>query len=594
MKNQNNQNLILAIALSILVLVGWNYFYGVPKMQKAREAAVERAKPPTAPGAPQTQMPAGAGSPGAAIEPPKSRRDALAASPRVAIDTPKLKGSINLKGGRIDDIELKAYRETTEPTSPNIVLFSPAGGPDPSYADFGFSDAAAPSSAIPPGDALWNANGATLTPAKPLVLTYDNGKGLLFTRTISVDDAYLFTVADTIENKGTAAVALTPFASVSRHYEPVTSGYSVLYEGMIGVIGDSRLQEETYSAAAKEPDGTKSLSGTGGFIGFTDKYWATALVPDQKTAFRASFRAFASPIQYQTDVVPDAPVTVAPGASTTQTVRVFVGAKVNSTIENYENAFGIKSFDLLIDWGWFYFITKPLFRLIDWLYGLVGNFGIAILITTVILKTIFYPIANKNFQSMAKMKALQPQMAAIRERFPDDKVKQQQATMELYKKEKVNPVAGCLPMLIQIPVFFALYKVIFVTIEMRQAPFFGWIRDLSAPDPTSVFNLFGLVPYTPPHFLQIGIWPLIMGFTMFLQMKMNPAPADPVQKSMFNWMPVIFTFMLGTFPAGLVIYYSWSNLLTLAQQYIIMRKAGMKVELWNNLSDLVRRKPASP
>jgi YidC/Oxa1 family membrane protein insertase len=405
----------------------------------------------------------------------------------------------------------------------------------------------------------------------------------------------MFAIADSVENKTSAAVSLKPFAVVARHYRPQVAGYAVLFEGLLGVIGDSHLQELTYDGIEKETNETKSFSGTGGFIGITDKYWAAAIIPDQHVSYSGTFRAFSEPTkEYQTDVVGE-PVSIAPGASVTTTTRIFAGAKVTAIVDKYQADLGIKNFDLLIDWGWFYFITKPLFALIDTLYHWVGNFGFAILITTVLIKAAFFPLASRSYMSMAKMKNLQPQMEAAKLRYPDDKAKQQQAVMELYKKEKVNPVAGCLPMLIQIPVFFALYKVIFVTIEMRHAPFIGWIKDLSAPDPTSVFNLFGLLPFTLPAFLHLGAWPIIMGFSMFLQMKMNPEPADPVQKTMFTWMPVIFTFMLGSFPAGLVIYWTWNNTLSLTQQYFIMKRAGAKVELWNNLTGLFRRKsPAAP
>ena len=342
-----------------------------------------------------------------------------------------------------------------------------------------------------------------------------------------------------------------------------------------------------------------TYSGPGGWLGFTDKYWGTAIIPDQAQQIDARFTASgaAQPVDYQADFVgPEK--TVAPGATVETTTRVFAGAKEVSTIDNYGAKLGIKKFDLMIDWGWFYFITKPLFLLIDMIYKLVGNFGVAILIVTVLVKLAFFPLANRSYSSMAKMKKIQPQIAALKDMYPDDKMKQQQAQMELFKKEGVNPIAGCLPMVIQIPVFFALYKVIFITIEMRHAPFFGWIKDLSAPDPTNVFTLFGLIPWDPTalpvfgHFLALGVWPLVMGVSMFFQMKMNPEPADPVQKSMFAWMPVIFTFMLGTFPAGLVIYWTWNNTLTIVQQSYIMKKSGVKVELFDNVKKMFGLKPA--
>jgi YidC/Oxa1 family membrane protein insertase len=390
-----------------------------------------------------------------------------------------------------------------------------------------------------------------------------------------------------------------PYALVLRHGKPNVAGYSVLHEGFVGVIGDGGVQEVTYSAIDKDTGKTLTYKGDGGWLGFTDKYWGSAIIPSQTEPIEARFsaRGTEQPEDYQADFVgPDQ--TVAPGASVETTTRVFAGAKEVGTIDKYETTLGIKKFDLMIDWGWFYFITKPLFLVIDAIYKFVGNFGVAILIVTVLVKLAFFPLANRSYASMAKMKKIQPQIAALKDLYPDDKVKQQQEQMALFKREGVNPVAGCLPMVIQIPVFFALYKVIFITIEMRHAPFFGWIKDLSAPDPTNVFTLFGLVPWDPAalpvfgHFLHLGIWPLIMGVSMFFQMKMNPEPADPVQKSMFAWMPVIFTFMLGTFPAGLVIYWTWNNTLTIIQQYYIMRKAGVKVELWDNLTRMFA-KPAA-
>jgi YidC/Oxa1 family membrane protein insertase len=405
----------------------------------------------------------------------------------------------------------------------------------------------------------------------------------------------MFTIRDAVENKGATAASLVPYGFVTRRGKPHTDGYVVLHEGFVGIIGDSRVKEYTYDAIEKEAKATYSAEGTGGWLGFTDKYWATVVIPDQSKKFTGSFLSRGDATKtYRSEFVLDA-VSVAPGATIDVETRVFTGAKETRIIDDYQNKLTIKNFDLIIDWGWFYFITKPLFWLIDFIFHFVGNFGVAILIVTVILKLVFFPLANKSYLSMAKMKAAQPQMEEIKKRYADDKPKQQQEFMELYKREGINPVAGCLPIAIQIPVFFALYKVIFITIEMRQAPFFGWIRDLSAPDPTNLFNLFGLIPFDPTQlplvgqFLALGIWPIAMGISMFIQMKMNPEPTDPVQKQMFAWMPVIFTFMLGAFPAGLVIYWTWNNLLSVSQQYYIMRKAGVKVELWDNLSKLVNK-----
>ena len=600
---EDQKNLFLAMGLSLLVIVGWQYFYAGPKQEQARQIAAQtQPAPTTGPVASTPQTPGVAGAPAgapnaAAPEAALTREAALASSPRIRIDTPALKGSIALKGGRIDDVALKGFRETVDPNSPNIELLSPANSPHPFYADTGFVGQPGASIALPKADTLWTADSDVLTTAKPVTLTHDNGQGLVFTRKISVDDQYMFTVTDGVRNAGAAEVSLFPYAIVYRRGKPQTSGYAVLHEGFVGIVGDSRVQEYTYDSIEKETKATHLMEGAGGWLGFTDKYWAAVVIPDQSRNFKGRFSSTSDGVKaYQSDALLDA-VTVAPGASVETQTRVFAGAKETRTIDAYQKSLGIKNFDLMIDWGWFYFITKPLFWLIDYIFGIVGNFGVAILIVTVIVKGLFFPLANRSYLSMAKMKAVQPQMEAIKARYPEDKQKQQQEFMELYKREGINPIAGCLPIAVQIPVFFALYKVIFITIEMRQAPFFGWIRDLSAPDPTNLFNLFGLIPFDPTqvpfigHLLVLGIWPLIMGVSMFIQMKMNPEPADPVQKQMFSWMPVIFTFMLGAFPAGLVIYWTWNNTLSVTQQYLIMRKAGVKVELWDNLRKLIS-KPA--
>ncbi len=603
------KNLFLAIGLSLVVLLGWNYFYGAPKMDAARQAAQTASQQSSLPNATTGTAPAAnPGSPSLASVPGepaqviRTREQALALSPRISIDTPALTGSIALKGGRIDDVSLKNYRETIDPKSPMIVLLSPLGSENPYYAETGYVGAPGANLALPNANTVWTANTQKLTPATPVELSWDNGQGLVFRRTISIDDRYMFAIKESVDNKGAQAASVFPYALISRHGKPKTDGYAVLHEGLLGIIGDSRIIELTYDGVEKETKATKLVEGTSGWLGFTDKYWATAIVPAQDEPFKARFSANGPQGTnriYQTDLLEDVH-TIAPGASAdVTTTRLFAGAKEIQAIDGYQVQYGIKNFDLMIDWGWFYFITKPLFKLIDLIYKWVGNFGVAILIVTVLVKTVFYPLANRSYLSMAKMKAAQPEMTAIRERFPDDKQKQQQELMELYRREQINPIAGCLPVVVQIPVFFALYKVIFITLEMRHAPFFGWIHDLSAPDPTNLFNLFGLLPFDPTHlpmvgqFLAIGIWPLIMGVSMFVQMKMNPEPTDPVQKQMFTWMPVLFTFMLGTFPAGLVIYWTWNNTLSVTQQYFIMKRAGVKVELWDNLTGLLGGKKAS-
>ena len=601
----DQKNTIIAILLSALVLIAWQYFFGLPQAekQKAQQEALKQQQqteqtvpggvPAPAPAPTPDGRPAPGAAPGSAPAPSGATREAvLAASPRIAIDTPRLRGSIALKGARIDDVSLKDYRETVEPNSPNIVLFTPSGAPDAFYAEFGWVAASSASVKLPNADTVWTAETpGPLTVERPLVLAWDNGEGLKFRRTISVDNNYMFTVQDEVENTGASPATIYGYGLISRHGTPKVLGYYILHEGLVGVLGDGKLHEIAYSKIAGEP--AQVMRSTGGWLGITDKYWAATLIPDQAKELQARFASAKAGAAdtYQTDYLLDA-TTIAPGGKASSEARLFAGAKETAVVDGYEQSLGIKSFELLIDWGWFYFITKPLFFVLDWFFRLTGNFGVAILIVTVIIKLVFFPLANKSYASMARMKAVQPQMMAIRDRYADDKVKQQQAMMELYRQEKINPISGCLPIVIQIPVFFALYKVLFVTIEMRHAPFYGWIKDLSAPDPTNLFNLFGLLPFDPTtlpivgHFLWIGVWPLIMGLTMFVQMKMNPAPPDPTQKMIFDWMPVFFTFLLASFPAGLVIYWAWNNLLSVIQQGFIMQRNGAKIELFDNLKGL--------
>jgi YidC/Oxa1 family membrane protein insertase len=605
---QETRNIMVATCLSLLVVLGWDAFYARPHLDKERQTQAEmhaRATPGAQPGPQVANSQAtreqasglSAPAPGGASTPQKSRADALAESPRVKLDAPAIYGSIALKGGRIDDVSFKAYRETVDPNSPNIVLLSPAGSRAPYYAEAGFLADPGANLALPGPDSLWQADHDTLTETSPVTLTYDNGQGLVFHRKIAVDDRYMFTMSDSVENKSTQAVTLHPYAFVKRHGKPVASGIYRVHEGFVGVIGESGVQEIRYDKIEKEDHATKSFAGTGGWLGLTDKYWAAAVIPDQGTAVEASYSGSGgAPVIYQAGFAGTEGRTLAPGASSEFTSRLFAGAKETATLDKYQADLGIEKFDLLIDWGWFYFITRPMFHLLDLIYKFVGNFGVAILCITVLVKGLFFPLANRSYRAMAKMKSVQPQITAIRDRFPDDKPKQQAEIMALYKREKINPLSGCLPVLIQLPVFFALYKVLVITIEMRQAPFFGWIKDLSQPDPTNVFNLLGLIPFDPTQipvfgpYLAIGVWPLIMGITMFIQMKVNPEPTDPMQKQVFTWMPVIFTFTLGSFASGLVIYWSWNNLLSVVQQTAIMKRAGVKIELWDNLTGMFRKK----
>ncbi len=604
---KNNQNVIIAIALSFLVILGWQHFIVGPKLEAERQrVAAEQARtadavPGTvtgtqAPGAmpvPGAAAPPGAPSttpaaPGAATPAVVTRDAALAASNRVVIDTPSLKGSINLQGGRLDDLLLARYRVTVEPTSPLVELFSPVGSEHPYYAEFGWVPAQG-GPAVPNADTVWTAEGGPLAPGEDVTLTWDNGAGLLFKRVYSVDDKYLFTMRQSVENATGDPVVLYPYGLVTRTGLPETAGYYILHEGLIGFLGEEGLQEINYGDLDEVPALTPAKAASG-WLGITDKYWGAALVPAGGQPFQARFLKGAAGAEptYQADYLGDA-VTVPAGGSGVSEALLFAGAKETNVIDAYEAELGIPRLELLIDWGWFYFITKPIFKLIDWLYRALGNFGLAILAVTVIVKLIFFPLANRSYQSMTRMKKLQPEMQKLQERFKDDRMALQQAMMELYKKEKVNPIAGCWPILIQIPVFFALYKVLFVTIEMRHAPFYGWIRDLSAPDPTNMFTLFGLIPWDPPLILHLGIWPIVMGVTMFVQMRMNPTPPDKTQAMIFNWMPVIFTFMLGSFPAGLVIYWAWNNFLSILQQGLIMKRHGVPIELFGNLKGMIGR-----
>jgi YidC/Oxa1 family membrane protein insertase len=618
----DNRNTILAVILSGLVLIAWQYFYNVPQMEKQRAAQQvqsELIKPTTPPATPGSATPQTGPAPAPAANAPAtnqpastapvvSRDTAIASSPRVKIDTPRLSGSISLKGARIDDLALVQFRETVDQTSPPIVLYSPSGTAAPYYAEFGWVPATGSTVKLPDQNTEWQQEGSgSLTPSSPVTLKYDNGDGLTFRRTISIDDRYLFTIKDDVTNVGNAPVTLYPFALISRHGTPQVSGYYILHEGLIGYLGDQGLQEYAY----KKIDDAKTVGfkATNGWLGITDKYWASALLPDTSAHLEARFSSnlVGAVRTYQTDYLED-PQTIAIGGTASANARLFAGAKEASVVGinfpfaglgGYNKELSLNHFDLLIDWGWFYFITKPMFLALDFFYHLVGNFGISILLVTVIVKLLFFPLANKSYASMAKMKSVQPQLAALKERYPDDKVKQQQEMMEIYKKEKINPIAGCLPVALQIPVFFSLYKVLFVTIEMRHAPFFGWIKDLSAPDPTNLFNLFGLLHFDPTtvplfgHYLALGVWPIIMGITMWFQMKLNPTPPDPTQKMIFDWMPLIFTFMLAGFPAGLVIYWAWNNTLSVMQQSFIMRRNGVKVELFDNLKATFAPKKAT-
>ena len=610
---ENNRNYIVAIALSVLILFGWQYFYMGPRMEAQRQAdlakqtAQDVATQPAANGnsAAPAATPSGAVPPAGTTAGAVSRDAALATSGRVVIDTPDLSGSINLRGARFDDLKLKKYRETVAKDSPIITLLNPAETADGYFVELGYIGG----TALPGPATEWKADAnAKLTPTTPVTLTYTSPDGLTFARTISVDQNYMFTISDKVTNGSQQAASIAGYGRVTRYKEPETASTYVLHEGFIGWLGANGLVEEKYKASKDKPL-TYDRSATG-WLGMTDKYWATTIVPPQAIDYDARFTHFEDGTpRFQADYK-SAGISLAPGETKELKNLIFAGAKEVPVVDGYakddswfgrmtngligtktvEKGYDIPRFDLLIDWGWFYFFTKPMFALMDFFFRLFGNFGVAILATTIVIKALFFPLASKQYASMANMKKIQPKMEELKAKHGDDRMALQQATMQLYKEEKINPVAGCWPVLLQIPVFFSLYKVIYVTIEMRQAPFFGWIKDLSAPDPTSIVNLFGLLPFDAPTIVHLGVWPLIMGVTMFLQMRMNPTPPDPAQAMIFTWMPVVFTFMLASFPAGLVIYWAWNNSLSILQQSIIMKRHGVKIELFDNLKGLFGRR----
>ncbi|HKQ46201.1 MAG TPA: membrane protein insertase YidC [Rhizomicrobium sp.] len=583
-----NKNVLLAIALAAGVLFLWQYFVATPAMkaEQARQASLTRMdKPKPAAAAATTAAPSlpGIGGGGSHM----NRAEALkVGGARVAIDTAMVDGSILLKGARLDDLRLKKYHETADPKSPEIVLLAPKNTAYPYYAQFGWVGA----QAMPDENSQWRqTGGGVLAPGKPVTLSWDNGRGLIFTRTIAIDDQYMFTVTDGVTNKTGAALNLFPYGAVERQSIPQTQANFILHEGFIGVANGKEI-DGTYDDFKEPGTPPQAFSSTGGWVGITDKYWMAAIVPPQTQPFNGQYLGAKTPggvDAYQASYRLNGRQ-IAPGATVNVTHRLFAGAKVVSVLRGYQDNLNITNFDMAVDWGWFWFFTRPFFWLLDYLNKLLGNFGLAILGLTVIVKLVFFPLASASYRAMSKMKKLQPQMEEIKKAHKDDPQKMQMAMMEMYRREKANPISGCLPILLTIPVFFALYKVLFVTIEMRHAPFYGWIHDLSAPDPTTFLNLFGLIPYNPnayiPSFLaffSIGAWPIIYGVTQWVQTKINPPPPDPIQAKMFAFMPVIFTFMFATFPAGLVIYYAWNNILSVAQQWFIMKREGVEVTLFD-------------
>lgn len=558
------RNLVLAIVLATLTMVGWQYFYERPRME---------AQPAAASAAPLKEAPAIAHEKIAAEQPAMEEK-----AGSLAIRTDRLHGSISLRGARFDDLTLAQYRETIDEASPEVRLLAPTSQNLPYFAETGFLG---DNVKTPDNSSVWTADSDVLTQDKPVTLRWNNGKGLTFEKRIELDDAYLFTITSTVKNSSGADVTLYPYGLISRAYDDDQPHVYFMHDGPIGVMNEV-LNDVPYKTLRE--DGAQKFDHAKGWVGMTDKYWLTALIPAEGTSFDATYSH--TPIEgghdrYQADLRAT-PLTVKAGGEATSTVRLFAGAKEVKLLDAYSLKYNIPLFDRAVDFGSLYFLTKPIFFVLSYFYSLVGNFGIAILLLTICIKILLFPLASKSMTAMAQMKLLTPKMQELRERYSHDKMKMNQEIMEMYKREKVNPMAGCLPILLQIPVFFALYRVLYTTLEMRHAPFYGWVHDLSAPDPTSVFNLFGLLPYSVdflPAFLHIGIWPLIMCATMFIQQRLNPKPADPIQAQVMAWMPFVFLFMFTGFAVGLVIYWAWNNTLTIFQQLYInsrLKKKGLK------------------
>ena len=589
------RNFILAIGLSILVLLVWQYFIGSSQIDNRTSGQIDNEM-----SLQESQDLSNIPLPESDVESEDkitlatalsaSVSDAGSSSERIKINTEKLEGSISLLGAKLDDIRLKKYRDTIDVDSQLVQLLKPYTSDNPYYAHQGWVSDAKSETKLPDDNTIWElVSGSELSINSPVTLQWSNNEGLIFSKEFSIDDNYLFTITQTVKNNSNSIEILYPYSLISRKGLPEDyTNFFVLHEGYIGVLGSEGEKKADYADIAEQTESFENI--TTGWLGFTDKNWATVIVPPQDINYQGRFTSKGNGSTYQVDYLGSAQKVNA-GGITTITSYVFSGAKEVKILDQYEVEYSLEKFDLLVDWGWFYFLTKPLFYVLQWLYGILGNYGLSILGVTVLIKIVFFPLANKAYVSMSAMKKLQPEMLKIRENYKDDRAKQQQAIIALYKKDKVNPLSGCIPILIQVPVFFALYKVLLCTMEMRHQPFYGWIADLSAKDPTTLFNLFGIIPWYPPSFLVIGIWPIIMGLTMFIQMRLNPAPPDPIQQKIFAWMPVALTFLFAQFSAGLVIYWAWNNTLSSLQQYIIMKRMGVEVELWSNIKNTFKKKP---
>ena len=556
----DSKNVLMAIVLSTLVLVFWATFFEPPPVE--RQIAEDQVIKSEELSSPSIEK----------VERSKKivRDDTIDSVARVKIENNNIKGSISLQGAIIDDIIFKNYKESLE-SDQKVIFLNPKSSDEGYYIETGWASNSNEKLKLPLDNTIWKVKGnKVLTPNKPIVLEWDNNEGLIFTKKIELDDKYLFKISQGIKNTSNKSYEFFPYAQITRNYKPDVIPIYILHEGFIGMF-DDELKEEDYEDVEDEKF---IINSSKGWLGITDKYWLTAIVPEKGKKFKSEFLSIDG--KYKANFIIKEATVLSSNASITNEINAFVMAKEVAVIDDYAEKLGIEKFDLTIDWGWFYFITKPLFFVIEYFFKLTGNFGVAIIILTALVRIVFFPLANYSFRSMAKMKILQPEMIRLKELHKDDKTKLQQEMMALYKREKVNPVSGCLPVLIQIPFFFAVYKMLYVTIEMRQQPFFGWIQDLSARDPTSIFNLFGLIPWDPPTFLMIGVWPILMGLTMFLQQKLNPTPPDPMQAKIFMFLPIFLTIILAPFPSGLVVYWTVSNVLTMAQQWVIIR--GTKVK----------------
>ena len=559
----DNRNVFVAIALSMSVLLFWGAFFETPKQQKnvvsqKQERNLNSSTNQITPDINQYKT-----------ETTLSRKEAIAQNDRVIINNENVEGSISLKGALIDDLSFIKYKKELK-NEDKVVFLNPKEIADGYYVETGWSSIGNKVK-VPNLETQWSVKGnKLLNQNNSVTLIWNNGEGIIFKKIVSLDDKFLFKIKQEVQNNTKEDLELYPYAQITRNKKPDdVQGFYILHEGFIGVF-DGELKEDGYDDIKEKKI---SRNADNGWLGITDKYWMTAVVPPKNENFKSTFLFKDT---FKANYIQNSPVNIKSSKGASNEIRIFAAAKEVDTVDGYAISEDIEKFDLVIDWGWFYFFTKPLFFVIDYLFKLSGNFGIAIVLITLAIRIVFFPLANYSFRSMAKMKALQPEMVRLKELHKEDKVKLQQEMMALYRKEKINPASGCLPILIQIPFFFAIYKMLFISLEMRHQPFFGWIQDLSSKDPTTIFNLFGLIPWDPPGFLIFGIWPILMGLTMYLQQKLNPAPADPIQAKIFAFFPFFLTIILAPFPSGLVVYWTVNNILTIAQQWVIMRKTKIK------------------